>query len=273
LGAVNAIERARLRQASRIVKNGKKISKSDLMRIEAEDILKSHLFSDDESDVYAGGEDDESQNVQATSSQKSGGDAGGDESSGDKGESPGDDGQSASEDGQAEGETSRHQPVRTKGRAKTADSGSWQLAESNVARLRAPLDSPEMAGFVRALADVNWLADQSSGFVWRLRPDEGPVTMATLPGVGEVVLTLSVWTDFESLRQYVYRTAHGLFMQRRTRWFEPIGGFTTAMWWVREGHRPSAEEGVDQLVRLRTNGPSPRAFSLRRQFAADGSPH
>ncbi len=129
-----------------------------------------------------------------------------------------------------------------------------------------------MAAFVRALADVNWLADQSPGFVWRHRPDDGPVTMATLPGVGEVVLTLSVWDDFESLRQYVYRTAHGLFMQRRTRWFEPVGGFTTALWWVPGGYQPSVQEGLDQLARLRSEGPTPRAFSLRRQFEAAETP-
>ena len=44
----NALERARLRQATRIVgEKSKKLSKSDLMRIEAEDILKSRVFEDE----------------------------------------------------------------------------------------------------------------------------------------------------------------------------------------------------------------------------------
>jgi len=44
----NALERARLRQATRIVReNSKKLSKTDLMRIEAEDILASRVFDDD----------------------------------------------------------------------------------------------------------------------------------------------------------------------------------------------------------------------------------
>ncbi len=44
----NALERARLRQATRIVgEKNHKLSKADLMRIEAEDILKSRVFEDE----------------------------------------------------------------------------------------------------------------------------------------------------------------------------------------------------------------------------------
>lgn len=146
-----------------------------------------------------------------------------------------------------------------------------QMAEVNVARLRAPIDDPSMSGLVRALDDVNWLADKSPGFVWRHRPDLGPLTMGDLPGMGEVVVTLSTWLDFASLQAYVYRTAHGLFMQRRHRWFVPIGGFTTALWWVPADAQPAVDDGLARLTRLRSSGPSPDAFSLRRQFTPDGS--
>jgi probable Rubsico expression protein CbbX len=45
----NALERARLRQATRIVRdNNHKLSKEDLMRIEGEDILASRVFEEDE---------------------------------------------------------------------------------------------------------------------------------------------------------------------------------------------------------------------------------
>jgi len=44
----NALERARLRQAARIVAEaGKKLTKADLMRIEADDILQSRVFDND----------------------------------------------------------------------------------------------------------------------------------------------------------------------------------------------------------------------------------
>ncbi len=146
------------------------------------------------------------------------------------------------------------------------------LAEANVARLRAPLDDPSMAGLVRALADVNWLAERSPGFVWRHRADPGPLTSGRLAGAGEVVVTVSVWTHYEALHQYVYRSAHGLFMRRRARWFEPIPGFTTTLWWVAEGHEPSIPEALARLEHLRAHGPTPRTFSLRRQFGPDERP-
>ncbi len=146
-----------------------------------------------------------------------------------------------------------------------------QLAQVNVARLRASIDSPPMSGLLKALDDVNWLADKSAGFVWRHRPAEGPLTMGELPGAGEVVVTLSTWVDFGALQTYVYRSAHGLFMQRRARWFIPIGGFTTALWWVPVGEQPTVPDGLERLVLLRRSGPTPRAFSLRRQFTPDGT--
>lgn len=148
------------------------------------------------------------------------------------------------------------------------------LAEVNIARLRAPLDGPGMGGLVKALDDVFWLAERSPGFVWRLKPDDGgPLVYREVPGCGPgpVVVTLSVWETFEALRQYVYRTAHGLFMQQRRRWFVPVGGFTTALWWVDEGSHPPIDDALGRLVRLRTSGPSPDAFSLGMTFDAEGT--
>lgn len=48
----NALERARLRQAARIVANpNRKLSRSDLMRLEADDILQSRVFDLDEAEL------------------------------------------------------------------------------------------------------------------------------------------------------------------------------------------------------------------------------
>jgi hypothetical protein len=145
-----------------------------------------------------------------------------------------------------------------------------ELAQCNVALARAPLDDPVMAGFVKAIDDVNWLADRSPGFLWRMLPQHGYVTFGPFEG-DEVIVTLSVWMDVEALQRYVYRTAHGLFMGQRRRWFVPIGGLTTAMWWVPDGERPGLDEGLSRLEHLRRKGPTPHAFSLRRQFDPDGA--
>ena len=44
----NAIERARMRQATRLFQADAKLSKRDLVTIEAQDILQSSVFSDTE---------------------------------------------------------------------------------------------------------------------------------------------------------------------------------------------------------------------------------
>lgn len=144
------------------------------------------------------------------------------------------------------------------------------LAEANVALPRAPVDAPEMAAFVRAFDDVNWLADRSEGFVWRLPGEVGPFFWGRLDD-RDVLVTLSLWVDYTSLQRFVFRTAHGLFMRQRARWFVPVGGLTTVLWWVPADHRPTAEEGLDRLRQLRSRGPTREAFSLRRQFGPDGT--
>ena len=45
------------------------------------------------------------------------------------------------------------------------------VAQLNVARLLAPIDSPRLAGFVAALDEVNAAADGAPGFVWRLQDE------------------------------------------------------------------------------------------------------
>ncbi len=47
----------------------------------------------------------------------------------------------------------------------------WHLAQVNIARLRAPLNDPQMIGLVALLDEMNLLAEQSPGYVWRLRGD------------------------------------------------------------------------------------------------------
>ncbi len=51
-----------------------------------------------------------------------------------------------------------------------------QLAQINIGRMIAPLDSPLIAGFVSQLGTINALAEQISGFVWRLQTEEGDAT-------------------------------------------------------------------------------------------------
>lgn len=146
------------------------------------------------------------------------------------------------------------------------------LAQVNVALMRGPLTHPDMRGFADALEPITRLAEASPGFVWRL-----PGAHEHQPAIVHhsdtwVMVNVSAWTDYASLHQFTYRTAHGGYLRRRNAWFLPTPQPSTALWWVRPDARPSADEAMARLSHLRTHGPTPRAFSVRRRFDPDGRP-
>jgi hypothetical protein len=148
-----------------------------------------------------------------------------------------------------------------------------QLAQINVGRLRAPEGSPEVAEFVAALEPINARADRAPGFVWRHQSPAGEGHLS--PG-GEdddlFVVNLSVWESYAALHEFVYRSAHSPFLRRRLEWFERPTAPITALWWVADGERPTVEHALARLEHLRRHGPMPEAFSLLRQYDAEGHP-
>ena len=146
----------------------------------------------------------------------------------------------------------------------------FELAQMNVARLRAPLDSPQLADFVGALDRINAVADGSSGFVWRLQDDSGNAT-ALQPMGADVIVNMSVWKDPQSLQAFTYRSDHAGVMKRRREWFEKMDLYLV-LWWVPRGHRPSPEEGIARLESLRGHGPGPEAFTFGKLFPSPDAP-
>jgi uncharacterized protein DUF3291 len=147
---------------------------------------------------------------------------------------------------------------------------SFQLAQINLARLRFPLHSPQAREFVTAVDRINCLAEQSPGFVWRYDSGDAHGSAPDVIDDPLVLVNLSVWQSYEHLHAYVYRTTHGHYVRRRYEWFERIPTPATALWWVPAGHQPSPAEGLARLSHLRTYGPGPRAFTVRRRFTPDG---
>lgn len=135
----------------------------------------------------------------------------------------------------------------------------YHLAQLNVARLHHPLDSEESADFVAALGPINALAEAAPGFVWRLVDDDGnSSSYVTVPAIDDplVILNYSVWRDLESLKHYVYKSGHAVYLRRRREWFEPAGGPSTVCWWTPAGIIPDVAEAYARFERLRADGPS-----------------
>ena len=142
----------------------------------------------------------------------------------------------------------------------------WHIAQINVARARFPLDDPRLADFMGKLDEVNALAENSPGFVWRLQSDAGNAMDIQVTEDPRFVVNMSVWRDVESLFDFAYKSAHRLVMVRRREWFEKPSGAYQALWWIPAGQPPSAEEGLKRLERLNRGGPSPQAFSFKSKF-------
>ena len=146
------------------------------------------------------------------------------------------------------------------------------LAQFNIARMVAPSDSPELAGFMSALDEINGLADESPGFVWRFETEDGNATSERPYDDDMVLVNLGTWSSVEALSDYVYRTAHAQYLRRRRDWFERMDEPVIVLWWVPTGHRPSVEEGVARLEQLRQHGPNAQAFTFRHCFEAPSDP-
>jgi hypothetical protein len=143
----------------------------------------------------------------------------------------------------------------------------YQLAQLNIAELKAPLDSPELKDFVDNLDRINALAEASPGFQWRLKGDGNDAT--SLRPLGDnVIVNMSVWRDVDALKDYVYRTAHVEIMKRRREWFMRMADAYMVLWWVPAGHEPTVAEAAMRLQLLRERGASPEAFTFARAFAA-----
>ncbi len=142
-----------------------------------------------------------------------------------------------------------------------------QLAQLNVARMLAPIDSPAMADFVAQLDAVNALADASPGFVWRLVGAGNDATSLRPFDDDFIIVNMSVWESIDALKQYVYRSDHARVLRERAKWFQKMGEAHMVLWWVPAGHVPTVDEARRRLLRLRVHGESQDAFTFRSVFA------
>lgn len=143
---------------------------------------------------------------------------------------------------------------------------AFHLAQINIGRIAAALESLQLKPFMDQLDAVNALADAAPGFVWRLVGDGNNATDLRPFADPLMLLNMSVWTDLASLGAFVYRSDHAQIMRRRREFFETPAEPFMALWWVKAGHVPSPAEGIERLEHLRRHGPTPIAFSFRQPF-------
>jgi hypothetical protein len=144
----------------------------------------------------------------------------------------------------------------------------FHLAQVNVGKLLAPVDSPQIADFVANLDRINALAESMLGFVWRLTGDGNNATdIQPKPDDPLFAINMSTWESLDELAAFVYRSDHLGVMRRRREWFEHMAIYM-ALWWVPTGHRPTVDEALERLAVLERLGPTPQSFTFKSPFPA-----
>ena len=89
----------------------------------------------------------------------------------------------------------------------------YQLAQINVAKMiGVNINDPIMKEFVDNLDQINQLAENSEGFIWRLKDETDNATDFNPFNDEQIIINISVWKDIESLENFTYRTFHTEFL-------------------------------------------------------------
>ena len=154
----------------------------------------------------------------------------------------------------------------------TKKNSNYHLAQINIARIKGVnLEDPIMKEFVDNLDRINLLAEQSEGFVWRLKDEENNATNFNPYNDEQVIVNISVWERLEDLEQYVFKTMHAQFLRRRKEWFHKFESAHTAMWWIEAGTTPTVEEAVAKLAELEQHGASKSVFDFKNKYPSPAS--
>jgi len=148
----------------------------------------------------------------------------------------------------------------------------FHLAQANVAYALAPHDDARLADYMARLDEMNQLAENSPGFVWRYLTDSRDPAQREFADP-LVLFNMSVWESIDALHAYTYRTAHSEVYAARKTWFADVkavvGGHALAMWWIRAGERPTPDDAKARLAEITANGPSERAFTFASVISAN----
>ena len=129
--------------------------------------------------------------------------------------------------------------------------------------LASDINHPIMADFVAQLNTINQLAEQSEGFVWRLKGDGNDATSLRPFDDERIIVNMSVWASVEQLQAFVFKSMHTEVMKDRRKWFEKPDQMMVVLWWIPIGHVPTVAEAKERLELLNKHGSGPQAFTFR----------
>ena len=142
----------------------------------------------------------------------------------------------------------------------------YHLVQVNIAKMNAEIEDPIMSGFVQRLDEINALAENSKGFVWRFQTEEGDATYLRPFEDKRILFNMSVWEEVEDLMNYVYASKHLELLKSKNDWFTKLGEAHLALWWIEKGRIPTVEEALGKLDYIKHNGPSAEVFTFANRY-------
>ena len=77
---------------------------------------------------------------------------------------------------------------------------------------------------------------------------------------------LSVWTDLDALKHFMYKSGHASYLRRRSEWFQRPDRPINVLWWIPAGEIPTLDDAVKRLDYLTDHGPSEYGWPLTKPF-------
>lgn len=148
-------------------------------------------------------------------------------------------------------------------------SNVYHLAQANYSLWKPDVDPRAVETFVGQLDEVNALAEDCPGFIWRYVSGPGDAAVTAAFAHERAIFNMSVWLSPEHLREFAFQGRHSTIMKRRADWFERLSGQASVMWWVPSGQRPTVVQAKQKIDLINRLGPSPGAFSFARLYYPD----
>ena len=149
----------------------------------------------------------------------------------------------------------------------------YHLAQVNIALSLDRFEAPGMPGLIERLSEISSLAEESKGFVWRLKNEPYDTTYlrpfedyfaAFEPE--RIFFNLSVWESVESLKDFIFKTAHAELWSKRAQCISPTDKPHLAMWWIPAGQTPTVSEAKERLTLIQKEGATAAAFDFQKTF-------
>ena len=66
-----------------------------------------------------------------------------------------------------------------------------------------------------------------------------------------MIVNMSVWSDLDALKHFMYRSGHVMYLRRRREWFEKSDVATSVCWWIPAGDIPDLTDAHRRLLHVR----------------------